>query len=229
MLQTLFKELLDILFPKFCVSCGKEGVWWCAQCRAKEPVNLQHFCPRCSQVLEPFTPSNACPVHSSLSGVTALYQYTDQSAIKELIHSFKYRNIRGISEVWEEILRVLVVPPAWRSAVVVPVPLFNKRLRERGYNQSELLAQILAKQNSMVLNAANLIRTRHTVHQVGLTRAERLKNTVDAFAWVGEQRAPEKVILVDDVCTTGSTLENCAKALKARGCQEVWAVVLARD
>lgn len=230
MLQRLCKELLSILFPVFCVQCHKEGEWWCHACRAKESVVLQHFCPACNATLEPFTSCAPCTANGrALGGATALFAYADGSAIKELVALFKYHSVRGLQELWKEVLVAIKIPDAWSRATLAPVPLYKKRLRERGYNQSELLAKIIAEQNSVVINVAQLMRMRHTPHQVGLSRAQRLKNTADAFAWVGQLRAPEQVIIVDDVCTTGSTLESCAQALKQRGSKQVWAVVLARD
>lgn len=112
--------------------------------------------------------------------------------------------------------------------VVCPVPLFWWRKWHRGFNQSQLLAQELVWRTDLQ-QLPLLRRTRATGHQVGRSRLERQNAVQNAFEFDSLYPVPERVLLIDDVCTTGATLDACAKALKTAGVHEVWALVLARD
>ena len=110
--------------------------------------------------------------------------------------------------------------------VVVPVPLYQGRVRERGYNQAALLARELGQEIGLPVEES-LIRVRDTAPQVGLPASQRRENVRNAFLCQGLGK--ERVLLIDDVCTTGATLEACAVALREGGAQSVWALVLARE
>jgi ComF family protein len=113
--------------------------------------------------------------------------------------------------------------------VIVPVPLHRSRLRERGYNQATLLAQALGAQVGLRVCEDWLVRTRATAPQVGLDASARKMNVIDAFQCRnGDAVAGQRVLLVDDVCTTGATLESCSLALHRAGARSVWALTLAR-
>jgi ComF family protein len=114
--------------------------------------------------------------------------------------------------------------------ILVPVPLHRKRLRERGYNQSRLLAQELAKLTGLPLADDCLIRKRHTPPQARTTTVdERQSNVADAFSCLNRRLEDRQVLLIDDVSTSGSTLDACARALKEAGASSVWGLVLARE
>jgi len=114
--------------------------------------------------------------------------------------------------------------------VLVPVPLHQKRLRERGYNQSQLLAQELAKLTSLPVIADCLIRQKHTPTQTKTaTVGERLSNVAGAFLCRDDRLKEKQVLLIDDVSTSGATLDASATALKAAGAASVWGLTLARD
>lgn len=112
--------------------------------------------------------------------------------------------------------------------VIVPVPLHASRLRERGYNQAALLARELAQRAEIALNERTLVRKRATAPQVELSAKERRENVHDAFCCSDDGLAEKHVLLVDDVCTTGATLEACAIALRKSGARSVQALTLAR-
>jgi ComF family protein len=112
--------------------------------------------------------------------------------------------------------------------LVIPVPLHPSRQRERGFNQAGLLASVLAERAGLPLNDVQLSRTRATPPQVGLGAEERKANVQDAFTWRGSGLEGLRILLIDDVCTTGATLEACAVALAAGGAKSVWALTLAR-
>jgi ComF family protein len=114
--------------------------------------------------------------------------------------------------------------------VLVPVPLHTRRLRERGYNQSALLADEVGKRNGLPVVTDSLVRLRHTKAQVKTTSAEeRQSNLAGAFGCRDANLAGKRVLLVDDVCTTGATLNSCAIALRDAGASSIWGLALARE
>lgn len=112
--------------------------------------------------------------------------------------------------------------------LVIPVPLHPSRQKARGYNQAGLLAAVLARHAQLPVNERDLVRTRATMPQVGLGAEERKANVRHAFAWNGNHLEGTRVLLIDDVCTTGATLDACASALRQAGANSVWALTLAR-
>jgi ComF family protein len=115
-----------------------------------------------------------------------------------------------------------------KAEVIVPVPLHETKLKERGYNQSELLARQLGQALNLPVNLTTLRRTRQTKSQMTLGAGERSKNVIDAFSCMDKKLDRQNILLVDDVCTTGSTLDACAAALKAGGATSVWGLTLAK-
>jgi ComF family protein len=112
---------------------------------------------------------------------------------------------------------------------VIPVPLHRKRLRERGFNQSELLARQLSRQSGLPVLTEGLARGRHTQQQAHLDMQGRQENVRDAFVWCGPTAPPDRVLLLDDVLTTGATIGACAQTLRAAGTREVRALALGRS
>jgi len=147
--------------------------------------------------------------------------------MRSAIHDLKYEGVRELAEP----LAAWIVE-AWESAqldadLIVPVPLHRKRELERGYNQSMMLAQELARRVHVPIAPAELVRTIRTRPQVGLSAEERKRNVEGAFSCSGDV-TPLRIVLVDDVCTTGATLEGCAGALKRAGAASVLGLTLAR-
>lgn len=226
-LEKIKQSVLSWLFPVFCVNCGSEGEWWCEKCREKNKVKIINFCNQCGANLEFYADCQTCSAKPKF-GVTALFDYHANPEVAKLIKLYKYNYARNIYKVWEQVFSQVSVT-SWNDAVVIPVPLYQRRLRRRGFNLAEDVAQILAKQLGLLVNTEDLKRIRATKQQVKLNRTQRAENVADAFAWVNKKPAPRRVILVDDVFTTGATLRASAAALLAAGSEEVWAVVLARD
>ena len=147
--------------------------------------------------------------------------------MREAIHFLKYHNHQAVASVLAKLLAGAYQRYALAVSLIIPVPLHKSRLKERGYNQSELLARQLGYLLDLQVNSAVLQRTRKTEAQVTLSRAERQDNVADAFE-CNNLLPGQQVLLIDDVCTTGSTLDACAKALKASGATSVWGLTLAR-
>ena len=148
--------------------------------------------------------------------------------LQQAIHALKYRGARVVASPLAGVLA-----QCWRQAplpahLVIPVPLHRRRVRQRGYNQSLLLARELAKRIGLPLEEGLLVRDRYTLSQVGLSGPQRWANVRGAFRCTEGMASGAHVLLVDDVFTTGATLEACADALKQGGVAMVWALTLTR-
>ncbi|MFZ5390953.1 MAG: ComF family protein [Patescibacteria group bacterium] len=160
-----------------------------------------------------------------------------QPLIKQLIKSFKYEGLIEINDllshlVWA-VLKSQGLPPAWHSIslnkwIISPIPLSNRKFRTRGFNQAELIAKNLSCLSG--LNFENsLVRQRHTLRQSRLNDAWRQSNLAGAFILADNINPTSKIyLLVDDVYTSGATMENCARVLKQAGAVEVWGLVVAK-
>jgi ComF family protein len=152
----------------------------------------------------------------------------ENNPVRSAIHLLKYRNHKAVAAVLAGIMADAYRRYYLAADVIVPVPLHPSRFRERGYNQSELLARELGKLLGLSVNISTLQRVRQTRSQVTLRETERHQNVVGAFACGNMNLAGQKVLLIDDVCTTGSTLHACAAALKQSGVASVWGLTLAK-
>jgi ComF family protein len=150
--------------------------------------------------------------------------------MREAIHELKYRNLKAISSCLAELLADYLRANAMPGEVLVAVPLHPRRLRERGYNQSSLLARELGRCIGLLVIEDCLIRVKQAQPQVrAVDVEERRSNVADAFVCRDEKLGGKQVILIDDVCTSGATLESCAAALKNKGATSVWGLTLARE
>jgi ComF family protein len=148
--------------------------------------------------------------------------------MREAIHCLKYSNSQDLAVPLGEMMVSYWQDVYLPADVIIPVPLHARRLRERGYDQAALLARELGKGVGLPVLENALIRVRETSPQVDLDAEERKENVRGAFHCPHDRLAGKSVLLVDDVCTTGATLEACSLALKQRGVRTVWALTLAR-
>ncbi len=235
MINSVKQFIKDILFPIFCVECGVEGEWWCAHCRTNIKIEGVFLCPVCGQKTETGKVCDLCRPMSCLDGAMALFDYEEDNPIGKLIKQFKYNFAIDIQTLFEiilpDFLPTIVKPLLGSEPVLIPVPLHPQRRRERGFNQSDILANIMFKNNifpGALLDITSLQRIRATKKQARLSGSERRKNLNDAFGWIGNKPVPRRVILIDDVFTTGATLQECAKVLKQNGTKIIWGLTLAR-
>lgn len=249
---------LDLIFPMECLGCGREGEWLCSRCFQNIKLKDRQYCLNCKKEndLGAFCPS--CRTIYSLNGVwiAALYDESLVSrAIKSLKYYFvsgiaddlskllilhldrmleQSRVIRsGLAAGLERRLfeRAKNLPGSilnFSDNLIIPVPLSKKRLRWRGFNQAELLAKKVATRFSLKLDNKNLIRIKHKKPQAKLNEIHRLENVKECFSWQGGDLNKKNIILIDDVVTTGATLNECAKVLKAHNAGEVWGLVVAK-
>jgi len=150
--------------------------------------------------------------------------------MRQAIHQLKYRNLRAVVEPLAKLLNDYLITNPMPGEVLVPVPLHQKRLRERGYNQSSLLAKELSRLTNLPVVDDCLIRQRHAPPQARTaTVDERRNNVAGAFTCRDHRLRGKQVLLTDDVSTSGATLDACAAALKIAGATPVWGLVLARE
>lgn len=163
----------------------------------------------------------------AINGVRAPFRF--DGAIRKAVHQLKYQNIRALARPLAELMADYFTANPVPGDVLVPVPLHPKRLKERGYNQSRLLACELGKLVNLPADDDCLVRQRYASPQARTaTVSERHSNVSGAFS-AGEGLKGKQIILIDDVCTSGATLEACAAALKTGGVASVWGLVLARE
>ncbi len=201
--------LLDLLFPKYCLSCNREGEYWCAQCRTKP---LTSWNGRLDFLGEKYFDDIIC-----------VADYEDE-IINALIKACKYRFVKEISGILAEILCKKLKAFPVRGALV-PVPLSARRARWRGFNQAELIARDVAE-NLNVDFLPCLKRIRNKKAQAKLTEKERLENMKNCFAVAGT--VPKIVILIDDVITTGATINECARVLREAGAERIIIAAVAK-
>jgi len=150
--------------------------------------------------------------------------------IRQAIHELKYRNLRALAGFLARLLNGYLLEHPLPAQVLVPVPLHPKRLRERGYNQSYLLAKELGKLARLPVVDDCLVRERHSLPQARTSNVgERRGNVADAFVCRNRRLENKQVLLIDDVSTSGATLDACARALKRAGAASVWGLTLARE
>jgi ComF family protein len=226
----IIKLFIDLLFPIECIDCSQEGNWLCESCFKKIKLLKKWPCPVCKIGLTKGKVCVDCRLKSFLNGTVISASYENET-LDKAIHYLKYK---GIKDLAKPLSRLIVQAMRQNDFchddwMVMPVPLNKRRQRWRGFNQAELIGREAAVALNLEINNDNLCRIRYTMPQTKLKRQQRLKNLINAFKLKNPAvLRGKRVILIDDVMTTGATLQECARVLKDAGAIEVWAVVLAR-
>lgn len=220
---------IDSFFPRRCVGCGKVGSFLCPDCHRNLPKLLPPLCPKCGK---PQASGIVCPScrqrQTQIDGIRSPFRF--EEVIRQAIHQLKYHNLRAISPCLAELLADYLQSNPLPGEVIIPVPLHPRRLKERGYNQSSLLARELGKLTNLPVIQGCLIRIKAARPQVKAPNIEeRRRNVARAFVCRNGGVSGKQIILIDDVCTSGATLESCASALKSKGATSVWGLTLARE
>ena len=228
-------SLLDIFYPKVCPVCQKtlrDNEYICFDCKDRLVYASENICCKCGKILKN-DESVMCRICETtecffVEGRSVFY-YND--AIKKSLTGFKYHNrrefsrfyVKSIMEQWEEKIKL------WNVDVVVPVPVHEKRLRERGYNQATIIARELCEQIDVDMDEV-LIRRDRTKPQKELDRIERVRNLKEAFA-VSESKMNvikgKNILLIDDIYTTGATISACSQKLVEAGANAVFFITVA--
>jgi len=239
----VFSQFLDIIYPPRCALCGR------FISSSEKHLHPRHICDHCVQALIPIThplctvcgvpfPSSSGTDHPCENCVRRMPWYDFMRApylyagpLMNAIQRFKYNSETHLASFLGGLLsvfaRTLLSHP--KEFMAVPVPLHNHRLRERGFNQSLLLAKVVSSDLKTSLDYLSLIRKRDTRSQTGLGGKERRSNVANAFSVTSAAIFKgKKVLLIDDVLTTGCTLNECARILKKSGALEVICLALAR-
>ena len=219
--------LFDFIVPPRCGGCRRVGSWLCGTCRARIRRLEEPLCRRCGAEVESARKDCGCRGRlKSLSRLRSAIAYEGPAEVA--LQRFKYHGWRRLAEPLALLMAERLVVEGLSATWAVPVPLHSSRLRQRGFNQSELLTRELRKRLSLEEPPGELVRTRPTPPQVGHDRRWRLENVRGAFEWHGARLDAQSILLVDDVATTGATLEACAAALRAGGSGPVMGVSVAR-
>jgi len=243
--ERIKKFILDTLFPISCVICKKENAWFCQNCFEKIEIVSEQVCPYCEKISS--TKGAICPkckLYFSKKNkeifldnllVSAKYK---RGRLSKVIHVYKYNFISDLSiPLGKIILKALVKNNIPIPDLIIPIPLHPRRLRWRGFNQAELLADFISLNLTIGLEIPiekNVLqRKKYTPPQMKIkSYKERVSNMQGAFCLKKEEIKKIKnqnILLIDDVSTTGSTLLECAKILKFFGAKKVFGAVIARQ
>ncbi len=222
------QALVEFVFPAQCLGCGRHGSYLCPDCQASLPSVVPPICFRCGLPLGHGVLCPDCRAGTgALDGIRSPYLMS--GLMREAVHHLKYRNLKALAPVLGELMaRYLSLNPLPAEALV-PVPLHGSRLRERGYNQAELLAREVGKRMGLPVLKTGLARERPAHPQARAASAAQRRANVEGAFLCPDRLDGLSVLLVDDVCTTGATLDACAVALRAAGAASVWGVTLARE
>jgi ComF family protein len=244
MLRTAAESLFAVLFPSDCRICGSpltgiSSLPVCGGCLEQITPWSGLICGVCGEKLvSKFVQTENGPLCGMCRRAAPPFQravaYSAYDGIlRELIHLLKYQRVRPVATLLGRLLNeALAQVPLPEPLVVVPVPLFRRKLRERSFNQAEEVARKFVSRHGsggIQLDASSLVRTRETVSQTGLTRHQRRANVRGAFAVSRPERIVGKnILIVDDVMTTGTTVSECARVLLRAGAKQIFVATAAR-
>ena len=219
----LYWYFLDLFFPPRCVQCHSIGRPICPRCFPLIEWIGAPFCAACGQPLG-IAAGHTCIDTRWLRRIRSAAVFS--GPMRRAIHALKYYSDRSLAHHLVDISFSRFSIHPGEVDLILPVPLGSRREAQRGYNQSFLLAEALSLKTRIPLDAKCIARRRETRSQVGLTLEERKQNVENAFC--ASSVSSKKVLLVDDVCTTGATLQSCAASLVSAGAESVTALTLAR-
>lgn len=256
--KKLWALFLDIIFPIECLGCGREGAWLCFDCFKKIKNKEKQYCLHCKKENKFGEFCLDCRSFYSLDGAWIAGNYKNElvvNLVKSLKYKFirelsaalgKFMalflrdlinrdrltsNDLQNGKIWRKLDEIKYSPKIFLNfseSLIVPVPLHKKRLRWRGFNQSDAIARELVKYFDVEINLGDLARIKYKKPQVEFGEKARRENIKNCFTWRGGNFGGRNIILIDDVATTGSTLNECARVLKENGAGEVWGLVAAK-
>ncbi|PIZ00393.1 hypothetical protein COY62_02795 [bacterium (Candidatus Howlettbacteria) CG_4_10_14_0_8_um_filter_40_9] len=230
--NTRFREsLLDTFFPKVCVGCGKIDTFLCPKCHSKIVRIKSPLCLGCGRLSEKGRYCPRCKLKTKLNGVVIAAHY-EEGPLKEAIHTYKYEFVYDLKNVLATFLADALKREGFNEKYILTyVPLHPKKENWRGFNQSKLLAEEVSNITGLELMENILKRKKNNPRQIELKRRKRFENVKDIFSVneeIVDKISGKKIILADDIITTGATLGECAKVLKENGARQVWGLVLGK-
>ena len=242
MFKKHIQGLLDIIYPRYCAGCKKplkgnasfDNIA-CPSCWQAVKKNCPPFCQRCGRYLDwKISKQKICKtclkkeLHFDRAFSACIYE----GLVRELIHKFKYESkdhlSKPLSSLLIEFIKEFNLPPLEYFDMFIPIPLHKNRLREREFNQSQLIAGHLSKEYGLEVSCNNLLRVRDTTTQTDLPDEKRFMNVKNSFIVKDPDIIKDKmIILIDDVLTTGATCSEAARVLKDNGARCVFALTIA--
>ncbi|CAN5612152.1 ComF family protein [soil metagenome] len=231
------RAIASLFYPSLCAVCSEpveQTEYLCSTCDRKAPRIKPPFCSKCSEpfpgaITDTFSCANCS--HRTLHFESAVSSFRSRGIVRKIVHDFKYGKQAHLQHPIAEWLLETMDDPRLKGRkldLLVPVPLHPARERERGFNQAELLAELLSARAGVPYRAV-LQRTRYTTTQTAFDRTERMENLHNAFRLRKNADVRGlRVLLIDDILTTGSTLSECARVLKGGGALSVHAATAAR-
>jgi len=212
--------MIRVLAPHYCLGCGAQDTLLCDACRMGELRLVPSRCYACKKLTRGYAVCPSCRRHGPLKHIWASCEYT--ALPRELIHVFKFERARA---GYLPIARQLVESVPRLDAVVVPVPTATSHVRQRGYDHTVLIAKQFAREQNLPYQS--MLWRLGQQRQVGAEKAVRLRQAASFFEIKPRQSLPDRVLLIDDVLTTGATLQAAARCLRQAGVKEVNAAVFA--
>lgn len=218
---------VDCLYPPHCGGCEKPGSRWCAECQSQVTLIGDYCCPICGQAQT--HPGVCTQCRTQPHSVKAIRSWAIfEGPLRNALHRLKYARDIGLGEVLSRHLVDLLFDLGWDIDCIIPVPLGAVRQSQRGYNQTALLAYPLALATGIAYKSKGLKKIKETRTQVGLTIEQRHENVAGAFLADPKIVKNRKVLLIDDVTTSGATIESCASAIMIADADQVFGMTLAR-
>lgn len=220
--------ILDWLYPPNCGGCDQLGIRWCGKCNDEASLVPDTVCPSCGRIADQKVGKcyqcQTFQPHFTMVRSWALFE----GPVRNVIHRLKYYQDVALGEVLARPLIQMVRKLDWNFDLVSPIPLGGVRMKERGYNQAALLARPIALAQNVKYHPNGLKRVKETQTQVGLSLAQRHSNVKGAFEGLESVLAGKTILLVDDVMTSGATLNACSRAAISAGARDVYCLTLAR-
>jgi len=239
----MIEGLKNYIFPIFCLNCKKEGVWVCGKCKSSLVVKRTCCCPICRAINEFGEYCFNCKKDSFLYSHNSIFKYAEDSLIEKIIYTFKYKYVEDIIYILKYSLQEYFKKnfEVFKDIdLIIPIPLHPRRFAERGFNQAELIANNVGGFLNKDIISDIIVRNRYTEVQAKLNKGSRIKNIAGAFSINSHVKKfgmelenkdsiiGKNILLVDDVFTTGSTMQECAKILRQNGAKKIYGFTIAR-
>ena len=225
--MSLVSRVLDVAFPPRCVGCGEFGSFLCEDCLADAPYAIERRCPRCWMMWRAVYCTDCNHFPRSFTAMRSAFSY--EGVARSAVLALKFEGVSALAPSMAKPMADALKLWSQPVDVIVPVPLGWVRKRKRGYNQAELLAREVSRLTGLPIEPQALRRVRQTPAQVQQPdEASRLRNIAEAFG-PGRRSVTGNVLLIDDVATTGATLDACARVLLSGGAKAVYGLTFARE
>lgn len=227
LLKGMLGLALDLVLPEYCVVCKREGSYLCSECEDDLPRLERPYCFVCASPRVPQLCESCRRSAPAFDSVRAPFEF--RGGARRIVHDLKYRHVRIAVPYMARLLAEYLERNPYPVDAYCAVPLHPRRERNRGFNQSELIALKLSELTGVPVETSTLLRTRNTPPQVSMeTTIDRQRNIDDAFECPSDVEG-RRYMLIDDVVTTGSTMSAGAEALKNAGAASVWGLAFARQ